>query len=110
MSADRRVQVDNHAQRAPSPGECEAPDADHLAFAYRRHFARCLPDALRTLALELVRATYAAFGPTSAHAKLVENHGLVISVETLRKCDLLWKFRTTENVGPLADLGRQESR
>jgi hypothetical protein len=34
--------------------------------------------------LELVRSRYADFGPTLAHEKLVEEHGLGPSLETLR--------------------------
>lgn len=44
-----------------------------------------LSDAVRAQALALVRAHYADFGPTLAHEKLIERHGLALSVETLRK-------------------------
>ncbi len=43
-----------------------------------------LSSELRGEALEVVRARYADFGPTLAHEKLTEIHGLRLSVETLR--------------------------
>jgi hypothetical protein len=65
--------------------------------AYRRHGAaglvsrkrgrpsnRRLAEAVREDALSLVRARYSDFGPTFAHEKLTEVHGLEISVSTLR--------------------------
>jgi len=45
---------------------------------------RRLTDATRDQALTLVRERYADFGPTFAHQKLTEDHGLTLSVETLR--------------------------
>jgi hypothetical protein len=45
---------------------------------------RRLPAATREDALRLVRERYRDFGPTFAHQKLTEEHGLVCSVETLR--------------------------
>jgi hypothetical protein len=45
---------------------------------------RRLPTATRARALALVRARYADFGPTFAHQKLTEEHGLALCVETLR--------------------------
>ena len=45
---------------------------------------RRLAAAVRARALALVRARYGDFGPTFAHQKLTEDHGLVLSVETLR--------------------------
>lgn len=53
-----------------------------------------LAGALREQALELVGARYGDFGPTLAHEKLTELHGLKLSVETLRKWMIdaeLWK-------------------
>src|SRR6266404_4882453 len=46
---------------------------------------RQLPAATRERALELVCERYADFGPTLAHQKLTEAHGLALSVETLRQ-------------------------
>lgn len=43
-----------------------------------------LPDALCELAVRLVRDHYADFGPTFAHEKLTEDHGLSVSATTLR--------------------------
>ena len=40
--------------------------------------------AIRDEALSLVRERYPDFGPTFAHQKLTEEHGLACSVETLR--------------------------
>lgn len=45
---------------------------------------RRLPQEIRGRALELIRARYGDFGPTLAHEKLTEQHGLELSVETLR--------------------------
>jgi len=46
---------------------------------------RKLPVALRERALALVLSHYADFGPTLAAEKLSEQHGLLVSVETLRR-------------------------
>ena len=45
---------------------------------------RRLPAELRREAVATVRARYEGFGPTLAHEKLTEWHGLQLSVETLR--------------------------
>lgn len=45
---------------------------------------RQLPPQSRDRALALVREHYADFGPTLAHEKLTEQHGLALCVETLR--------------------------
>lgn len=45
---------------------------------------RRLPAELRRQALAEVRSRYEGFGPTLAHEKLTELHGLELSVETLR--------------------------
>jgi hypothetical protein len=55
-----------------------------------------LPDGLREETLCIVRTRYPDFGPTLAHEKLLEVHGLRMSVETLRKWmieDGIWKTR-----------------
>jgi hypothetical protein len=55
-----------------------------------------LPEELREEALSIVRTRYPDFGPTLAHEKLLEVHGLRMSVETLRKWmieDGIWKTR-----------------
>jgi len=57
---------------------------------------RQLPAERREAALELVRRHYADFGPTLAHEKLTERHGLQVSLATLRRWmleDGLWKTR-----------------
>ena len=54
---------------------------------------RRLESRLRDEALALVRTRYEGFGPTLAHEKLTELHGLNVSVETLRRWmidDGLW--------------------
>jgi len=54
---------------------------------------RQLPSALRGETLATVRSRYEDFGPTLAHEKLTELHGLQLSVETLRRWmieDGLW--------------------
>jgi hypothetical protein len=45
---------------------------------------RRLAATVRAQALALVCAQYADFGPTFAHQQLAEEHGLVLSIETLR--------------------------
>ena len=45
---------------------------------------RRLPSATRDEALAIVRERYADFGPTFAHEKLTELHGLRVSLTTLR--------------------------
>jgi hypothetical protein len=45
---------------------------------------RQLPVSIKRQALDLIREKYSDFGPTLAHEKLVEIHGLELSVETLR--------------------------
>ena len=56
-----------------------------LASKHRgRPSKRRLRAGLRREALETVRSRYEGFGPTLAHEKLTEVHGLVLSVETLR--------------------------
>ncbi len=57
---------------------------------------RRLPGAVRDLAIALVRAHYADFGPTLAAEKLAERHGCAVSRETLRGwmiADGLWVDR-----------------
>ncbi len=46
---------------------------------------RKLPEDLRRRALELVQSHYSDFGPTLAAEKLQAVHGVVVSVETLRR-------------------------
>src|SRR5262249_53565731 len=84
------------ADAAPGPGAARTerapraappPRAGAAAVASRRRghpSNRRLAPAVRARALALVRARYADFGPTFAHQKLTEDHGLVLSVETLR--------------------------
>jgi hypothetical protein len=58
---------------------------------------RRLAEATRTEALDLVRTRYPDFGPTLAHEKLTECHGLKLSVETLRQwmvTEGLWRPKT----------------
>ena len=57
---------------------------------------RRLPDAVRQLAVTLVRERYADFGPTLAAEKLAELHGCKVSRETLRQwmmADGIWTDR-----------------
>ena len=57
---------------------------------------RRLPAPVRELALAVVRAQYADFGPTLAAEKLAERHGCAVSRETLRQwmiADGLWLDR-----------------
>src|SRR5690349_23263160 len=58
--------------------------AKALASRHRgRPSNRQLAPTTREQALTLVRERYADFGPTFAHQKLTEQHGLAFSVETL---------------------------
>ncbi|WP_420804079.1 helix-turn-helix domain-containing protein [Rahnella bonaserana] len=43
-----------------------------------------IPEDLRCAALQLIRQHYADFGPTLATEKLLERHGIPVSVETVR--------------------------
>ncbi len=57
---------------------------------------RCLAEAIKNKALDLIRKHYHDFGPTFAHEKLTENHGLNLSVETLRQwmiAEDIWQFK-----------------
>ncbi len=57
---------------------------------------RCLSESIRTKALDLIRKHYHDFGPTFAHEKLTENHGLKLSAETLRQwmiAEGIWQFK-----------------
>ncbi|MCL2871655.1 MAG: helix-turn-helix domain-containing protein, partial [Betaproteobacteria bacterium] len=46
---------------------------------------RQLPEGLESYAIKLIREHYLDFGPTLAHEKLVEAHGLHIGQETVRR-------------------------
>ncbi|TCQ76681.1 Homeodomain-like domain-containing protein [Raoultella ornithinolytica] len=46
---------------------------------------RLLPTSLTNHALNIIRERYSDFGPTLAHEKLAENHGIVLGKETLRR-------------------------
>ena len=60
-------------------------DPGDLASRHRgRPSNRRLSAGLRGEALATVRSQYEDFGPTLAHEKLTELHGLKLSVETLR--------------------------
>jgi hypothetical protein len=68
-----------------------------------RPSSRRLPAKLREQALGLVRERYADFGPTLAHEKLTESHGLKLSVETLRQwmtVDGIWSPRAQRATRP----------
>ena len=77
--------------------ERDGPEA--LASKHRgRPSNRRLPGGLRREALATVRSRYEDFGPTLAHEKLTELHGLQLSVETLRHWmieDGLWEPRAS---------------
>ncbi len=63
----------------------ERSGARALASRHRgRPSNRRLPSERRREALATVRSRYEGFGPTLAHEKLTERHGLRLSVETLR--------------------------
>lgn len=57
---------------------------------------RKLPPAKRDAVMALVKRHYADFGPTLAHEKLLEDHGVVVSLTTLRRwmvAEGLWETR-----------------
>jgi hypothetical protein len=57
---------------------------------------RLMPAELRDIALKLVRGQYADFGPTLAHEKLTEVHGIPVALSTVRKwmvADGVWTSR-----------------
>ena len=72
----------------------ERDGPEGLASKHRgRPSNRRLASELRREALATVRSRYEGFGPTLAHEKLTELHGLRLSVETLRRSmieDGLW--------------------
>ena len=64
----------------------ERDGPEGLASKHRgRPSNRRLASELRREALATVRSRYEGFGPTLAHEKLTELHGLQLSVETLRR-------------------------
>jgi len=67
-------------------GAYRARGAPGLISGHRgRASNRRLANALQRQALALIRERYHDFGPTLAHEKLTEEHGLRLSVETLRQ-------------------------
>jgi transposase len=72
-----------------------AQGAAGLASGHRGKRANnAIADSTRQWALGLIREYYPDFGPTFAHEKLVEAHGALFSVETLRQwmiADGLWQ-------------------
>ncbi len=64
---------------------------------------RRLPEATRSRAIELLRSLYPDFGPTLAHEKLSEVHGLKLSVESVRRLMIaagLWQPRPIKHSPP----------
>ncbi len=60
-----------------------------------------IPEDLRCAALQLIRQHYADFGPTLATEKLLERHGISVSVETVRNwmiSDGLWRPHSRRQV------------
>ena len=63
--------------------------------------ANRLPDELKQEAMEIVGSRYRDFGPTLAHEKLVEIHGLKLSVESVRKLMIeegFWKEKARKKI------------
>jgi transposase len=75
---------DRHVRRLVTAYEAHGP-AGLISRKRGKPSARRVADEARERALALVRERYADFGPTLAHEKLSEHHGLAVSVETLRK-------------------------
>ncbi len=68
-----------------------------------RPSARRLPTTTRERIVQIVREQYADFGPTLAHEKLVEQHGVRVSIETLRQwmvAAALWTPRAQRRERP----------
>jgi len=62
----------------------------------RGSVASALDDSVRQQALMIIRERYADFGPTLAHEKLTELHGVPVSVSTIRNWmleDGIWQSR-----------------
>lgn len=69
---------------------------------------RSISQELKTYAINVVKERYRDFGPTLAHEKLVEKHGIGFSVETLRQEMIkegVWKLKTKKkmNTHPLRE-------
>lgn len=72
-----------------------------------------IDDTSRSQFLDLVRTRYPDFGPTFAHEKLVEQHGFMHSVETLRQwmiADGLWRTRASKAPRPFQIRQRRPCR
>lgn len=86
--------------------------ADGLASKKRgRPSNRRHTDDFRGLVLDLVRESYADFGPTLACEKLIERHHIAVSKETLRKWMTeagLWKSRQERKRQPHQPRGRRD--
>lgn len=62
---------------------------------------RRLGDEVRTAVIELIRDLYPDFGPSLAHEKLVELHGLTIGLESVRQLMIrsgLWQGRSRRRI------------
>lgn len=60
-----------------------------------------LTDQIKERAIKLVKTHYPDFGPTFAHEKLIENHQLTLSVESLRKLmikEKIWKGKKRKTI------------
>jgi transposase len=74
---------------------------------------RALGDLFRADVLEVVRTRYPGFGPTLAHEKLVEKHGLTVALETLRQWMVaagLWRTRKERRRRPQPPRARRALR
>jgi predicted ArsR family transcriptional regulator len=100
MVAERRVSLRAAAERLHWSERqarrllrmLETEGAASLASGLRgKPSTRRLPRALRAEAVKLVRERYCDFGPTLAHEKLSELHGITVSIETLRKWQVCWR-------------------
>ena len=72
-----------------------------------------LQPKLKRLAVELISSRYPDFGPTLAHEKLLEVHGLKLGLETVRQLMLsngLWRSRKLRRGGPVHQLRARRAR
>lgn len=68
---------------------------------------------LKRLVVEIIRSRYADFGPTLAHEKLTEEHGLNVGLETVRQLMIthgLWHPRKQRRGGPVHQLRERRPR
>ena len=72
-----------------------------------------LPAKLKRLAVDLIGSRYPDFGPTLAHEKLLEVHGVKLGLETVRQLMIsngLWRSRKHRRGSPVHQLRARRAR